>query len=103
MPYQERQFEDARLTKFIYEQLNLIRLIMNFLGLTSILLSFIVSLTDFKNMENEFVLSLQTVMSVFLVVLVSLKYWKGVELRKRQLVREKKTNRYVSWAKTVYF
>lgn len=76
---------------------------MNFLGLTSILLSFIESLTDFKNKEVYFVLSLQTVMSVFLVILVSLKYLKGVELRKKQLVREKKENGYVSWAKMVYF
>lgn len=80
-PYQERQFEDSHFTKFLHEQLMLIRLTINLLAIISILLSFMSSMVVLGQTDKFFLLIIHTVISVGVVLLVSFRHFKSIEYR----------------------
>ena len=75
--YEERQFEDSHLTKFLHEQLLITKFFLTNLGLTSILLSLLDAFMRFSGERRKAVLGLQSAISVGMLVLVLMKYWKG--------------------------
>ncbi len=80
-PYSNRQFEDSHLTQFMHEQLTIVTLTLNLLGVTSILLSFLQSIAPLGEDQKVLILAIQSVISFGLVVLVSVKHFKGIELK----------------------
>lgn len=56
----------------------------------------------FSGERKKAVLGLQTAISVGMLVLVLLKYWKGEELREKQLIRRRREHPYLQWFKAIW-
>lgn len=80
-PYHSRQFEDSHLTKFLHEQLILVKMTINLLGVVSILLSLLQSLTPLANIEKEYVLLFHSIITLAALGLVTVKHSKSLELK----------------------
>ena len=89
VPYPQRQFEDSHLTQFLHEQLLNIKLHLNLAGMASILLSITRSIIPYPPTALTISLVLQSILTLWMTILVILKHYKNQELQLKQLLKVK--------------
>jgi maltodextrin utilization protein YvdJ len=69
--------------------------LLTLLGLTSILISILEALLSFTREHIKVILGMQSVLTLLMLALVLVKYFKNAELNTKQLIRRKRSNPFL--------